>query len=174
MDTDCLSETATVTFNGKTREAKVIPHAGSNPHAFLMDCTHDNESPMSKRTAEDALPTGALVTFARAAVGSNRGFDDLYPKLLDVVSETRRYEVTDIEAGIGGVKRLLNHIHTELVLDDAVEGHFSQEGEVSFFSFSSFPFFFFSSFWTRRYRKADARFTHVFGFSTSRRTGSTP
>ncbi|GAA5998308.1 hypothetical protein JCM5350_002093 [Sporobolomyces pararoseus] len=129
MDTDCLSEQATVTFNGTKRNAKVIPHAGSNPHAFLMDCTHDNESPLSKRTAEDALPTGSLVTFARAAVGSNRGFDDLYPKLLDVVSEVRKYEITDVEAGIGGVKRLLNHIHTELVLDEAVEGHFSQEGE---------------------------------------------
>ncbi|GAA6064028.1 hypothetical protein JCM10212_004260 [Sporobolomyces blumeae] len=129
MDTDCLAEEATVEFNGQQLSAKVIPHAGSNPHAFLMDCTHDNESPLSKRTAEDALPTGALVTFARAAVGSNRGFDDLYPKLLDVVGETRKYEITQVEDGIGGVKRLLNHIHTELVLDEAVEGHFSQEGE---------------------------------------------
>jgi len=136
MDTDCLAERATVTFNGEKRDAKVIPHSGSNPHAFLMDCTHDNESPLSKRTAEDALPTGSLVTFARAAVGSNRGFDDLYPKLLDVVSESRKYEITEVDGGIGGVKRLLNHLHTELVLDEAVEGHFSQEGEVSLASLS--------------------------------------
>ncbi|GAA5939281.1 hypothetical protein JCM1841_004844 [Sporobolomyces salmonicolor] len=129
MDTDCLSERTTITFAGARRTAKVLPHPGSSPHAFLMDCTHDNESPLSKRTAEDALPTGSLVTFARAAVGSNRGFDDLYPKLLDVVGETRKYEITKVVDGIGEVKRLLNHLHTELVLDEAVEGHFSQEGE---------------------------------------------
>ncbi|BGP28347.1 bifunctional 4-alpha-glucanotransferase/amylo-alpha-1,6-glucosidase [Rhodotorula toruloides] len=129
MDTDCLSERTTVSFSGVERPAKLIPHPGSTPHAFLMDITHDNESPLSKRTAEDALPTGALVTFARAAVGSNRGFDDLYPKLLDVVGETRKYEVVKANDGIGEVKRLLNHLHTELVLDEGVEGHFSQEGE---------------------------------------------
>ncbi|GAA6033773.1 hypothetical protein JCM8097_004427 [Rhodosporidiobolus ruineniae] len=129
MDTDCLAERTVVSLSGKSRPAKLVPHPGSTPHAFLMDITHDNESPLSKRTAEDALPTGALVTFGRAAIGSNRGFDDLYPKLLDVVGETRKYEVVDAEAGIGGMKRLLNHLHTELVLDEGVEGHFSQEGE---------------------------------------------
>lgn len=130
MDTDCLAERTTVSFRGASRDAKLIPHPGSTPHAFLMDITHDNESPLSKRTAEDALPTGSLVTFARAAIGSNRGFDDLYPKLLDVVGETRKYEIVKASDGIGEVKRLLNHLHTELVLDEGVEGHFSQEGEV--------------------------------------------
>lgn len=130
MDTDCLASRSTVTLQGVSRPCKIVPLSGSTPHAFLMDCTHDNQSPLDKRSAEDALATGALVTFAHAAVGSNRGFDDLYPKLLDVVSETRRYEVAGVEAGIGGVKRLLNHLHTELVLDDGIEGHFSEEGEV--------------------------------------------
>lgn len=132
MDTDCLASRSSVTLQGVSRPCKIVPLAGSTPHAFLMDCTHDNQSPLDKRSAEDALATGALVTFAHAAVGSNRGFDDLYPKLLDVVSETRRYEVAGVEAGIGGVKRLLNHLHTELVLDDGIEGHFSEEGEVSY------------------------------------------
>ena len=131
MDTDCLSERTTVEVKGVPREAKLIPHPGSQPHAFLMDVTHDNESPLHKRTAEDALATGSLVTFARAAIGSNRGFDDLYPKILNVVTESRRYEIVPAEAGIGAFKRLLNHLHTELVLDEGVEGHFSQEGDVS-------------------------------------------
>ncbi|KAI5477588.1 glycogen debranching enzyme, glycoside hydrolase family 13 protein [Pseudohyphozyma bogoriensis] len=130
MDTDCLSERSTITLKGRSFSAKIVPHSGSVPHAFLMDCTHDNESPLSKRTAEDALPTGALVTFARAAVGSNRGFDDLYPHLLDLVNEKRHYEIPKSpNEGIGGIKRLLNHLHTELVLDDGVEGHFFQEGD---------------------------------------------
>ena len=89
MDTDCLTTQGTVTLKGRTRPCTVVPLHGSSPHAFLMDCTHDNESPASKRTAEDALPTGALVTLSRAAIGSNRGFDDLYPRLLDVVTEFR-------------------------------------------------------------------------------------
>ncbi|KAM0756163.1 glycoside hydrolase family 13 protein [Meredithblackwellia eburnea MCA 4105] len=131
MDTDCLTTASTVGIKGGFYGARIIPLPGSVPHAFLMDCTHDNESPLSKRTAEDALPTGALVTFARAAVGSNRGFDDLYPKLLDVVSEERHYELYESgkENGIGEVKRLLNHLHTEMVLNDGLEGHFSQEGD---------------------------------------------
>lgn len=133
MDTDCLTTTGIVGIKGGTYTSKVIPLSGSVPQAFLMDCTHDNESPLSKRTAEDALATGALVTFARAAVGSTRGFDDLYPKLLDVVHETRKYELYEsgTENGIGGIKRLLNHLHTEMVLNGGDEGHFSQEGDVS-------------------------------------------
>ncbi|GAA5992110.1 hypothetical protein JCM11641_003527, partial [Rhodosporidiobolus odoratus] len=132
MDSSCLSETTVVshpTFGSKPLPATLFLHPGSTPHAFLMDLTHDNESPLHKRTAEDALPTGALVTFARAAVGSNKGFDDLYPKILDVVGEKRRYEVVGVEEGIGGVKRVLNAVHRELVESEGVEGHFSQEGE---------------------------------------------
>ena len=133
MDTDCLTTASSVQINGATYSAHIVPLAGSAPHAFLMDCTHDNESPLSKRTAEDALPTGALVTFAHAAIGSNRGFDDLYPKLLDVVKEERKYELypSGKENGIGEIKRLLNHLHTEMILDGGEEGHFSQDGDVS-------------------------------------------
>ena len=111
----------------------VTPLHGSTPHAFLMDCTHDNESPFSKRTAEDALPTGALVSISTSAIGSNRGFDDLFPKLLDVVTEERHYETyaDSNESGIGSIKRLLNHLHTEFALGGFVEGHFHQENDVS-------------------------------------------
>lgn len=131
MDNDCLVERSTISNSGKQHPAVVIPLAGSTPHAFLMDCTHDNESPLSKRTAQDALSTGALVAIATSAVGSNRGFDDLYPKLLDVVSEERHYETyADATAeGLGQLKRILNHLHTEASIDGFVEGHFHQEND---------------------------------------------
>ncbi|KDE06879.1 amylo-1,6-glucosidase [Microbotryum lychnidis-dioicae p1A1 Lamole] len=129
MDGGCLTVQSEVEYKGKTRKCSIVPLAGSVPHAFLMDCTHDNEMPLSKRTAEDALPTGALVTFARAAIGSTRGFDDLYPDHLDVVTDSRHYELAGSDAGIGHIKRVLNHLHAETVLDEAVEGHFSQEGD---------------------------------------------
>jgi glycogen debranching enzyme len=105
----------------------------SKPHAFFYDVTHDNETPADKRTAEDALPTGALVTFTSAAIGSTKGFDDLYPKLLNLVSDNRKYEVStaDKENGIGRVKRVLNSLHRELATGGYVEGHVHQENDVS-------------------------------------------
>lgn len=140
MDTACLasSEDLPSPFSGgATRKCNVIPLSGSAPHAVFYDVTHDNETPLSKRTAEDALSTGALVTFTKAALGSNKGFDDIYPKLLDLVKDKRMYEVQDDvgkegDKGIGKVKRVLNHLHVEMMEGGYVEGHVHEEGEVSF------------------------------------------
>jgi glycogen debranching enzyme len=134
MDTDCLTspeELQSPTGKGPVRPCNVIPLQGSVPHALLFDLTHDNESPLHKRSAEDALSTGALVAFSHCAIGSNKGFDDLYPKLLDLVNETRHYEV-DLsgEAGIGRMKRLLNHLRMEMMQEGFSEGHVHQENEV--------------------------------------------
>ena len=81
------------TGKGPSRPAVVIPHNGSAPHALFYDLTHDNETYLHKRSAEDALSTGALVTFSWSAIASVKGFDDLYPTLLDLVNEKRHYEV---------------------------------------------------------------------------------
>ena len=81
------------TGKGPSRPAVVIPHNGSAPHALFYDLTHDNETYLHKRSAEDALSTGALVTFSWSAIASVKGFDDLYPSLLDLVNEKRHYEV---------------------------------------------------------------------------------
>jgi glycogen debranching enzyme len=81
------------TGKGPTRPCVIVPHNGSAPHALFYDLTHDNETYLDKRSAEDALSTGALVTFSWSAIGSVKGFDDLYPKLLNLVGEKRRYEV---------------------------------------------------------------------------------
>lgn len=81
------------TGKGPSRPAVVIPHNGSAPHALFYDLTHDNETYLHKRSAEDALSTGALVTFSWSATASVKGFDDLYPALLDLVNEKRHYEV---------------------------------------------------------------------------------
>ncbi|CAH7670497.1 amylo-1,6-glucosidase [Phakopsora pachyrhizi] len=132
MDTDCLTEASITTVphdSSQTYRCEIVPLQGSKPHAFLMDCTHDNESPSRKRTARDAISTGSLVTFGYSAIGSNKGFDDLYPQLLDLVNEKRNYEKVNFDAGIGGWKRLLNHLHVEMVLNEFKEGHFHQENE---------------------------------------------
>lgn len=126
------------TGKGPTRPCLVTPLRGSSPHALFFDLTHDNESPLHKRSAEDALSSGALVAFSGAAIGSNKGFDDLYPKLLNLVKETRRYSVgkKNDDTGISGPKRLLNHLHTEMVLGGYSEGHVHQENDVSSFKTS--------------------------------------
>jgi glycogen debranching enzyme len=134
MDNDCLSssgELPSLFGKGGSRPCTVTPLSGSAPHAVFYDVTHDNETPRDKRTAEDALSTGALVTFTRAALGSNKSFDDLYPKLLDLVTDNRTYDVGNGEGGIGKVKRVLNHLHTEMMEGGFTEGHVHEEGEVS-------------------------------------------
>ncbi|MBW0479917.1 hypothetical protein O181_019632 [Austropuccinia psidii MF-1] len=132
MDTDCLTEFSEVVLSLnhglKCRsKCEVVPLHGSRPHAILMDCTHDNESPARKRTARDAISTGGLVTLSYSAIGSSKGFDDLYPELLNLVKEKRLYEIVEVDAGIGRWKRLLNHLHTEMALNGFKEGHFHQE-----------------------------------------------
>ncbi len=135
MDSACLSskeELPPPTGKGPTRPCIVIPHNGSVPHALFYDLTHDNESYLDKRSAEDVLSTGALMTFSYSAVGSVKGFDDLYPKLLNLVQEKRKYEITRLgeNSGIAKVKRLLNALHTEMALGGFEEGHVHQENDV--------------------------------------------
>ncbi len=139
MDAACLTtpdELPPPTGKGPSRPCLVEPLQGSVPHALLYDLTHDNETPLHKRSAEDALSTGALTTFSFCAIGSVKGFDDFYPKILDLVGESRLYELAGVESGIGHAKRILNHLHTEMVLGGFSEGHVHQENDAS----SSSPF----------------------------------
>lgn len=121
------------TGKGPTRRCLVTPLNGSIPHALLYDLTHDNETYSHRRSAEDALSTGALVTFSHSAIGSVKGFDDLYPELLKLVQEKRRYAITQLgeESGIAKAKRVLNELRREMVLDGYEEGHVHQENNVS-------------------------------------------
>ncbi|PHH88100.1 hypothetical protein CDD83_7970 [Cordyceps sp. RAO-2017] len=108
-------------------------------HALFMDCTHDNEMPAQKRDARDTLPNAALVSMCSSAIGSVMGYDEIYPKLIDLVSETRMY-ASDSSAsgapqngrpknGIGEVKKLLNQIHTLMGKDGYDETHIHHEEE---------------------------------------------
>jgi len=93
----------------------------SDVQALFFDCTHDNETPAQKRDGRDTLPNAALVAMCACATGSVVGYDEIYPQLIDLVSETRHYtsvssespvKIQAGEGGIGGVKKLLNQIHT--------------------------------------------------------------
>ncbi|KAJ5115314.1 hypothetical protein NUU61_001073 [Penicillium alfredii] len=107
--------------------------------ALFMDCTHDNEVPAQKRDARDTLPNAALVAMCDSATGSVMGYDEVYPKLVDLVHETRRYSseisgsddlhIGSGEGGIGGVKKLLNKLHTMMGVEGYDETHIHHDGE---------------------------------------------
>ena len=107
-------------------------------HALFMDCTHDNEVPAQKRDARDTLPNAALVAMCASSIGSVMGYDEVYPKLVDLVHEKRLYtsassekevKVGGGEGGIGGIKKLLNQIHILMGKDGYEETHIHHEDQ---------------------------------------------
>jgi glycogen debranching enzyme len=123
-----------------SHKGELVAHIRQSPvHALFMDCTHDNEVPAQKRDAKDTLPNAALVAMCASATGSVMGYDEIYPKLVDLVAETRLYsskfsdsasiEVGPGEGGIGGIKKLLNQLHTKMGKEGYDETHIHHDGE---------------------------------------------
>ena len=124
--------------NGNKKVESVHRIRQTPVHALFMDCTHDNEVPAQKRDARDTLPNATLVNMCASATGSVMGYDEIYPKLVDIVHETRLYSSPSSEhevqigsgkGGIGGIKKLLNQIHTLMGKDGYDETHIHHEGE---------------------------------------------
>jgi glycogen debranching enzyme len=127
------------TNGNQSVKQEVVRRIKESPvHALFMDCTHDNEVPAQKRDARDTLPNAALVNMCASATGSVMGYDEIYPKLVDLVHETRQYtspssgqevKIGPGEGGIGGIKKLLNQIHTQMGKEGFDETHIHHEGE---------------------------------------------
>ncbi|KAI9827614.1 MAG: hypothetical protein M1826_006276 [Phylliscum demangeonii] len=104
-------------------------------HALFMDCTHDNEVPAQKREARDTLPNAALVQMCACATGSVMGYDDINPKIVDLVHGTRAYLVPDgkkeqdEQRGIRKVRKLTNRLHTTMGKEGYDETYIHHEGE---------------------------------------------
>lgn len=124
--------------NGDSKR-EIIRRIRQTPvHALFMDCTHDNEVPAQKRDARDTLPNAALVNMCSSAAGSVMGYDEVYPRLIDLVNETRLYtsisstksvKIGAGDGGIGGIKKLLNQIHTLMGKDGYDETHIHHEDQ---------------------------------------------
>lgn len=78
-------------------------------HAIFFDQTHDNESPIIRRSPFDVSATTAIINMAICATGSNRGYDELVPHHINVVSEKRLYQPdVDEDTGIIPLRRFIN------------------------------------------------------------------
>ncbi|VDD94330.1 unnamed protein product [Enterobius vermicularis] len=89
-------------------------------HALFYDQTHDNPSPIQKRSVYDVLPTAAMVAMASCANGSTRGYDELIPSALSVVTENRpyrRWSELSKSSGIIGAREVVNKLHAWLALN---------------------------------------------------------
>nr|APP18135.1 glycogen-debranching enzyme [Anisakis simplex] len=95
----------------------VQPASSIVAHALLYDQTHDNPSPIEKRSVYDTLPTSAMVAMASCSNGSTRGYDELLTFKVDVVKEKRLYAKwgeVNAETGIIGARAVINKLHTWL------------------------------------------------------------
>lgn len=99
--------------------------------ALFNDCTHDNEVPAQKRDARDTLPNAALVGMCACATGSVMGYDEIYPRRIDLVGEKRLYKPVKLgkDDGIGRVKKIINQIHTVMGKDGYHEAHIHHEDQ---------------------------------------------
>ena len=67
-----------------------------------------------------------------ASIGSVMGYDEIFPRLLDIVGESRRYAPETDQPGIGKTKGILNELHREMAEGGYTETHIHHEGEVPY------------------------------------------
>lgn len=97
-------------------------HIKSRPHNIFFDCTHDNEPPAQKRTIFDTLSNSAIVSFSRCATGSTFGYDQLVPHHVNVVEETRKYDLNNVlSCPFSRIKTFLNSFHSRLIEENCSE-----------------------------------------------------
>lgn len=79
---------------------------------------------------QDTLPNAALVAFSNCATGSVKGYDEVYPRLLDVVGEKRRYSTyLEHPVGIVDIKSKLHKLHYDMCLAGYAEVHVHHESD---------------------------------------------
>ncbi|KAL7074694.1 hypothetical protein ACQ4LE_006062 [Meloidogyne hapla] len=101
-------------------------------HALFYDQTHDNPSPIQKRTVYDCLPTAAMCSATCCATGTVRGYDEFFPKHINVVNETKLYHKwskNNFKEGMFNARRILNDLHYKLWNDGYTQTFVDQINE---------------------------------------------
>ncbi|KAI7871254.1 glycogen debranching enzyme [Spinellus fusiger] len=130
MDQDMTWKCVPYNRSGFEQVYSIPVSHGSTPRALFMDCTHDNETPFQKRLAQDTLPNAAVVAFSDCATGSVKGYDEVYPYHLNLVSERRLYAPrTAAAAGIVDIKHQLQKLHLKMSIEGYSEVHVHQEND---------------------------------------------
>ncbi|KAI1280935.1 Glycogen debranching enzyme [Halotydeus destructor] len=107
-----------------------VPLQKSMAHAIYFDSTHDNECVVVKRSPYDLLATAAVIAMSSCATGSNRGYDELVPHHINIVTEKRKYalwtedeklpldgSLVSSKSGILLAKKAFNDLHLRLGLE---------------------------------------------------------
>ena len=84
-----FDNTVVLETGSAVRAIKLQP---TRPHALLMDQTHDNPCPFDQHPVSNALALSAAMCSAKCSIGSNRGYDELVPHHINVVTEERHYQ----------------------------------------------------------------------------------
>ncbi|XP_028588602.2 glycogen debranching enzyme isoform X2 [Podarcis muralis] len=126
---------------GSFVQPRLRPLMPAIAHALFMDITHDNECPIQHRSAYDALPSSTIVSMACCASGSTRGYDELVPHQISVVTEERFYPKwnpaatlstpgeVNLKTGIIAGRLAINRLHQELGARDFNQVYVDQVDE---------------------------------------------
>uniref|UniRef100_A0A8C3XST5 Glycogen debranching enzyme n=1 Tax=Chelydra serpentina TaxID=8475 RepID=A0A8C3XST5_CHESE len=126
---------------GSFVQPRLRPLMPAIAHALFMDVTHDNECPIQHRSEYDTLPSSTIVSMACCATGSTKGYDELVPHQISVVSEERFYAKwnpaatpstpgeVNFQTGIIAGRLAMNRLHQELGAKGFIQVYVDQVDE---------------------------------------------
>ncbi|OAF68493.1 hypothetical protein A3Q56_03738 [Intoshia linei] len=103
---------------GSFMEQRICLARESKARALLADQTHDNQPIIDKYNLRQFLPMMAVVSMVNNSICSNRGFDELVPYHIDVVTEKNMYQdcyyLSDQVLDLIKLRKIFNDFHMDI------------------------------------------------------------